>query len=163
MEGALSGGARGIHVRPATADDRGFVLDLVPRFAEFGLPPRHDPERVLPAVERSLDAALASTGGDAAVLLVAEADGERMGFVHIKVENDYFSGEPRAYVSDVAVAAEAEGRGAGRALMGAAEAWARARGHRTIALDVFAANARARAVYGRLGYEEDTVKMIKDL
>ena len=66
-------------------------------------------------------------------------------------------------MSDLAVAPEAEGRGAGRALMGAAEAWARARGHRRIALDVFAANGRARAVYGRLGYEEDTVKMIKDL
>ena len=98
MEGALSGGARGIHVRPATADDRGFVLDLVPRFAEFGLPPRHDPDQVLPVVDRSLDAVLASPGGDAAVLLVAEADGERIGFVHVKAENDYFSGEPRAYV-----------------------------------------------------------------
>ena len=162
MEEVFSEGLRGIHVRPATADDRGFVLGLVPRFAEFGLPPRHDPGRVLPAVGRSLDAALASPGGDAAVL-VAKSDEERMGFVHVKAENDYFSGEPRAYVSDVAVAPEAEGRGAGRALMGAAEAWARARGHRTIALDVFAANARARAVYGRLGYEEDTVKMIKDL
>jgi ribosomal protein S18 acetylase RimI-like enzyme len=163
VEEALSEGLRDIHVRPATADDRGFVLGLVPRFAEFGLPPRHQPGQVLSAVERSLDAVLASPGGDDAAVLVAEADRERMGFVHVKAENDYFSGEPRAYISDLAVAPEAEGRGAGRALMGAAEAWARARSHRTIALDVFAANARARAVYGRLGYEEDTVKMIKDL
>ncbi len=163
MEEVLSGGLRGIRVRPATAQDRGFVLGLVPRFAEFGLPPRHDPDQVLPAVERSLDAALASPSDDAAAVLVAELDGERVGFVHVKAESDYFSGEPRAYVSDVAVARGAEGRGVGRALMGAAEAWARARGHRTIALDVFAANARARAVYGRLGYGEDTVKMIKDL
>jgi ribosomal-protein-alanine N-acetyltransferase len=152
----------GTDVRPATADDRGFVLGLVPRFAEFGLPSHHDPGRVLPAVERSLGAALASPGDDTAVL-VAVSDDERSGFVHVKAERDHFSGEPRAYVSDVAVVRDAEGRGVGRVLMEAAEVWARARSYRTIALDVFAANARARAVYGWLGYEEDTVKMIKGL
>ncbi|MDP9474679.1 MAG: GNAT family N-acetyltransferase [Actinomycetota bacterium] len=162
MEEARQEGLGEIDVRPATADDRGFVLGLVPRFVEFGLPPRHDPGRVMPAIERSLGAALIAAGGDTAVL-VAEENGERVDFVHVKAESDYFSGEPRAYVSDVAVAPEAEGRGLGRVLMGAAEAWARARGYRTIALDAFAANARARAVYRRLGYEEDTVKMIKDL
>ena len=158
----VSGASGGIEVRPTAAGDRAFVLGLVPRFAEFGLPHRHDPGRVLPAVERSLGAALDSPGDDAAVL-VAESDGERVGFVHVKAESDYFSGQPRAYVSDVAVVRGAEGRGVGRALMEAAETRARSRGFSAVALDVFAANTRARAVYGRLGYEEDTVKMIKDL
>ena len=48
-------------------------------------------------------------------------------------------------------------------LMAGAEAWARARGFRVLTLDVFAANARARAFYARLGYLEQTLKLAKPL
>ena len=50
-----------------------------------------------------------------------------------------------------------------RALMAEAESWARARGWRILALDVFASNARARSFYQRQGYMEETLKMIKEL
>jgi GNAT superfamily N-acetyltransferase len=58
---------------------------------------------------------------------------------------------------------EAEGRGAGGALIRAAEAWARERGYRTLTLNVFSGNSHAREVYEHLGFEPDTIKYIKAL
>lgn len=50
------------------------------------------------------------------------------------------------------------GRGLARALMLAVEAHARAQGLRRLELTVFAPNARARALYDRLGYAVEGVK-----
>jgi len=51
----------------------------------------------------------------------------------------------------------------GRALLAAVEAWSVARGHRFVTLNVFADNARARAVYERAGYAPDTLRYLKTL
>ncbi len=61
------------------------------------------------------------------------------------------------------VAPGGEGRGAGRALMAAAEEWARGRGYRLLTLNAFSRNTRARRLYERLGYGEDMVKYVKEL
>jgi GNAT superfamily N-acetyltransferase len=50
-----------------------------------------------------------------------------------------------------------------RALMERAEAWARIRGFRILALDVFALNTHAHSFYQHLGYVEETLKLIKEL
>ena len=44
-----------------------------------------------------------------------------------------------------------------------AEAWSRDRNLRIVALDVFAHNSGARGFYARLGYQDETLKMIKEL
>lgn len=61
------------------------------------------------------------------------------------------------------VSSAAEGRGAGRTLVEAAEAWARSEGLDLITLNVFANNERARALYQRLGYAPDTLHYVKPL
>jgi GNAT superfamily N-acetyltransferase len=66
-------------------------------------------------------------------------------------------------VSTLAVTAAAAGQGVGRALMAAAEDWARQQGCALITLEVFAANSTARSVYARLGYAEQTLKLAKPL
>ncbi len=86
-----------------------------------------------------------------------------VGYLTIRPDTDYFSGEARAYIERLATTAAAEGTGAGRQLMTWAEAWARSEGFGAIALDVFANNARARRFYGRNGYEEDFVQMVRML
>ncbi len=58
------------------------------------------------------------------------------------------------YVEALAVTPAARSRGVGTALMQAAEHAARERRHATIGLHVGVTNARARALYRRLGYEE---------
>ncbi len=57
----------------------------------------------------------------------------------------------------------AEGRSAGRALISAAEEWVRVHNYSIIVLETGAANDRARAFYQRLGYQEESVKLIKVL
>ena len=47
--------------------------------------------------------------------------------------------------------------------MRGAEKWARQQGCRVMTLEVFGQNAAARAVYQRLGYQEQTLKLAKPL
>jgi RimJ/RimL family protein N-acetyltransferase len=47
--------------------------------------------------------------------------------------------------------------------MRGAEQWARQQGCRVMTLEVFGQNAAARAVYQRLGYQEQTLKLAKPL
>ncbi len=79
------------------------------------------------------------------------------------MSTDYFTGEAHGHVSDIVVDPQQEGRGVGRALLAAAEDWARSRGYRLISLNVFGDNDRARRLYEAVGYGTDTVKMVKEI
>jgi GNAT superfamily N-acetyltransferase len=154
-----------IRVRPARggdADDRAFLRAMAPRL-ETGMPPWIAAGTLAAAVARSvLDALQAGREGEA-ILVAEDAQGRRLGFVYVTTTRDGLSDEPLGYVSEFAVAADAEGRGAARALLDAAEQWSRGRGARAMMLRVFSANTRARAVYEHLGYEPDVLQLRKRL
>jgi ribosomal protein S18 acetylase RimI-like enzyme len=152
-----------LRVRTATLGDKGFILDLVHRFVEFGVPRWHDPRDIVSAIERVLDAPIDSSAEDPALMVAQDETGERLGFIRLETRPDHFTGERRGYVSEIAVAKNGEGRGVGKALMEAGEAWARGRGYQLLTLDVFAGNERARSFYRRLGYDEDSLSMAKEL
>ena len=111
---------------------------------------------MLAAIHRWLDDSLAD------VAFVAVEAGSIAGFVTV-TERKHFTGVPEAYVGELAVAEDAEGRGVGRVLMEAVEAWARERDLARISLDTGAANASARGFYAALGYEETDVRLSKAL
>ena len=96
-------------------------------------------------------------------MLVAERDGNRAGFVHVETAVDFFTRERHGHISTIVVAPEHEGRGAGRALLQAAEDWCRQEGYRLLTLHVFEANAPARRLYERAGFHVDTIKYLKTL
>ncbi len=152
-----------VRIRPAGPADRDWILRLAPRLHDFGPPPYRTREVMDRAVVASIDEALSGARPDATVLVAAGAPGALLGFIHLHGAKDFFTGELHGHVSDIVVAAEAEGRGVGQALMAAAEAWARERGYRLLSLHVFDGNARARSFYQRLGYRPDIVKLIKPL
>jgi ribosomal protein S18 acetylase RimI-like enzyme len=156
MSGAVDDRLR---IRPATLDDAAFVLGLVPRFAEFELPGDRRSEELVDEFGRSLREALAA-GAD--VFVAEDADGTPVGFIHLQTATD-LTGRPRAHVGDLAVTQDAQGRGAGRALMRFAEQWAAERGHDRIGLVALTTNERALRFYERLGYERDTVTLVKPL
>jgi ribosomal protein S18 acetylase RimI-like enzyme len=93
---------------------------------------------------------------------MAERDGIIAGCLHMIVTADFF-GRRHAHISVVATSAGAEGSGVGRALMVFAEDWARSRQLPLITLNVFAANARARRLYERAGFEVEVLKYAKPL
>jgi len=150
-------------IRPARAGDREWILALAPRLHAFGPPPWRPRDAMDQAVVASIDEGLTSPQPDQTVLVAEGARHELLGFIHLHAATDFHTGERHGHVSDVVVASAAESRGVGAALMAAAEDWGRSRGFRLLSLHVFDTNRRARALYERLGYRLDIVKMIKTL
>lgn len=151
------------NIRPATPDDRDFVLSIAPRLNEFDLPPWRDRVDMNRGDARVLGSVLSDPPAETAVFIAETEDGAPLGFIHLNVETDYYTNEEFGHISDIVVAPEGEGQGVGRALMAAGEDWARSKGYRLITLHVFTENTRARALYERLGYGEDFLKYIKAL
>jgi ribosomal protein S18 acetylase RimI-like enzyme len=152
----------GGQVRPATAEDEGFVLGLMPRLYEFITPAWRDAE-LMTRVDSELVEKNLRERPEGTAVLVAEEGGERLGFVHLFTSTDHYSGEAQGYVSDLVVAPGGEGRGVASALLAASEEWARGLGYRVLWLYVFSSNGRARHLYERHGYGEDFIRCVKQL
>lgn len=148
-----------VTIRPATAADERALLVLATRMANFELPPWRSADEITGADARAMIDALHGGHPDSQVF-VAERDGRVAGCLHLLVAQDFF-GRHHAHLSVIATSAEAEGTGVGRALMGFADDWARARGLPFITLNVFAANVRARRLYERAGYSVELLKYAK--
>ena len=148
-------------IRKAVAADERHVLDLSSRMANFELPPWRTPDEITGADAREMLEAMRSGHADSEVF-IAERQGEIAGCLHMVVASDFF-GRRHAHLSVIAISEKAEGTGAGRALMEFADQWARARSLPFITLNVFAANARARRLYERCGYDVELLKYAKRL
>lgn len=149
-------------IRPMEPEDRDFVLSLAERLEAVGVPPWRDPQK-MHAFHQHYANETARAGGEDEAVFIAEFDGERLGVVHVLETTSGLTGERQGYVATLAVTEQAGGKGVGRALMDAAEDWCRSRGLVIIALDVFARNSQARAFYTHLGYDEETLKMVRTL
>ncbi len=146
-------------IRPTRPQDYPALLDLSPRLA-IGVAPWRDPAKVAAAVRGWIESSLASAGEQGHAVLVALLGGQVAGMVSL-AEREHFTGELDAYVGELVVDRAIEGRGAGRALMAAAEQWAAARGLPRITLETGARNHRARHFYEDAGYQEEEVRLTK--
>ncbi len=149
-----------ITARAGSAVDRDFVIDTARRFAAFGPPPWRSALEIVAGEVRCLDDFFDGRLQGPS-LLIAEVAGTRAGFALLEPAIDYFSGEPHGHLGMIAVTDAAEGRGAGAALLRAAEDWAREQGYPRLTLNVFEGNQRARQVYERFGYQVETVRYVK--
>jgi ribosomal protein S18 acetylase RimI-like enzyme len=148
-------------VRPYESHDHDALVAIAERLAE-GAAGWRDPARWSAAVRGWVTGSIDRAAQDGAALLVATGAGRVAGFVSVSSRR-HFTGDIDAYIGELVVAAGAEGRGAGRALLAAAEDWASRRGYDRLTLETGAANARARAFYARAGYAEEEVRLSKDL
>lgn len=151
-----------ILLRPARPEDEPALLDLTSRLALFQPPPWRTREEICAADHPILVGALRHPD-DATSIIVAESGGAVAGFIFSTTKQDYFTGADYAHIEVLSVAEAAEGKGVGRALLQAAEAWAKERSYPHITLNVFAVNDRARAIYERNGYGQETVHYLKPL
>ena len=90
------------------------------------------------------------------VLLAEDGDGRPIGFVELSLRA-YAEGcqsDNVAYVEGWYVSPEVRGRGVGRALIGAAEDWARREGCTELASDAQLDNAASAAAHEALGFSE---------
>lgn len=150
-----------IQIRPFVVEDRAALLALAPRLL-VGIAPWLDPDAMLVAARGWIAGGIAKLGSDSAIFVATDCEGACIGFVSV-ARQTHFTGEERAYIGELVVATDAEGRGGGRALIAAAAEWAKAQGLPALELDTGAANARARGFYRRLGFGEESVKLVKRL
>jgi GNAT superfamily N-acetyltransferase len=152
-----------VTVRPARDDDRRFVFDTTGRLSSFGPPEWRSGGEIVEGERRTLREHFDGRT-DSCILLIAEdSGGERLGFAFVEEVHDYFTLERHGHIGILAVAAEAEGRGAAKALIAAAESWTRNRSMSRLTLNVFEANAHARQVYEHVGFRPGTIKYTKTL
>lgn len=145
-------------VRPFRPDDLPVLARLARERLVIGIAPWRDPDRWAATAEQWVQ----GQSGARRALLVAEEGGACAGFVDVSART-HFTGTEEAYVGELVVAESHEGRGAGTALMAAAEGWAREQGLGLIVLDTGTRNERARRFYARLGYAEESVMLAKVL
>jgi len=96
------------------------------------------------------------TRADRPIVFVADAGGHLAGFLELDFRK-YAPGcasSPVPFIEGWYVEPAMRGHGVGRALINAAEAFARASGHREIASDAELENADGIAAHGSVGYEE---------
>jgi len=96
------------------------------------------------------------------VVFVAEEDGALAGFLDLSLRPyaDGFASSPVPYVEGWYVDPDRRRRGAGGALMRAAEAWSRARGYTEFGSDTELANSMSREAHAALGFEEAEILVI---
>ena len=101
------------------------------------------------------------------VTLVAEADGQMVGFVDARLDRPFDAMHRDTlycYIAEIAVSSPFRSRGAGEQLLRAAEEWARARGAEYAFLEYNRANTRAAKFYAdRMGYRVASITAFKRL
>lgn len=100
-------------------------------------------------------------------VLVAEVEARIVGFVSVwaRIPQDEPDEPPEDYagISDLVVLPDYRNRGIGRALLGAAEDHARARGATSLRIGVLTHNSGAHRLYERVGFVDYRVQMTKRL
>ena len=158
-----------IRIRAATEEDAEGVTRTYQQSAAYHA--RLDPERYfVPAADETLARYRAGRQHppDAdAVTLVAELDGEVVGFVDVRLDR---SPDPMhremtyCHVIEIAVDDQHQSRGVGAQLLHAAEDWGRAKGAEFASLEYLAVNTRAAGFYQhRMGYHPAGILAVKRL
>ncbi len=155
-------------IRSAVPTDRAFVMSLVPRLVELGLPAWRDPRKLLAAyvevigsILRPQEAQGRSQRSDAALLIAEDAHATPLGFTLLVAATDCYTHERHGHVAQIVVADDRQELPAGLALIDAAGAWARSRGYRLLTMSEFWSDYPARALCQQLGFAEEIVKYRK--
>ena len=100
-----------------------------------------------------------------AIILVAELDGEVVGYVYAGIEPVSWLElrDQVGYIHDLAVADHARGRGVGAGLVDAAVAWLGERGMPRVLLWTAPQNETARRLFAKAGFRPTMIEMTKEL
>ena len=124
------------------------------------IPPWRDPQKMIATVQGGITESIKQHGNKTMVIVAEDEHGERLGFATVS-HDTHFTGEGQAYIGELAISEETEGRGVGKALAQACEQWAREQGYRILSLATGAANERALGFYRHMGYLDEDVKLVK--
>ena len=151
------------HIRLAHADDDEFILAVAERLTGFELPPWRKRSETLAGIRADIARHLRELPPASHLFVAEDEDGERLGFLHLQTQKDFFTGALNCHIADLVVAPEHDSRGVGGALVAFAEQWAREHRCRHMTLAVFPGNERARRLYEHHGYGHELIRMAKAL
>jgi ribosomal protein S18 acetylase RimI-like enzyme len=149
-------------IRQAVSDDEAAVLDLMPMLADFDLPGWRDPKDLWQGDAQLVRQHFAGDA-DQTRLVVAERDDAIVGLALVLIGEELLSHAPSAHLEAIVVAPQGRGVGLGRRLMHATEELAVAESARTLTLNAFRTNVRARNLYESLGFDGELIRYIKPL
>jgi GNAT superfamily N-acetyltransferase len=134
-----------MEIRPAAESDIPALMPLIRGYCEFY--ECDPPDAGLDEMSR----ALIASADDQGMLLVADEDGEVIGFAAVGWKWSSLRGARIAVLEDLFVAPEARGKGAADALIEASASRARENGAPVMTWLTAPDNRRAQAVYDRVG------------
>lgn len=153
-------------IRAAVPEDREAAVSLLPRLADFDVPPERNPDHLWHGDRDLLNDWFDGKRNDVETLLAIDCntdDETIVGVAVISYRKELLSHEPSAHLEILALDKSAEGRGIGQALLDAIEEVARDGGALSLSLHVFANNKRARALYERSGFSGELLRYYKSL
>jgi ribosomal protein S18 acetylase RimI-like enzyme len=148
-----------VTLRAATPADHPAIRALDPRLIAEAKLPGATREDFLRFQRRFTDAALADTNPKSRLIVAVDSGDQVLGYTHLKPTHDDVLDVETGYLSIIAVAESAAGKGIGRLLIEAAESWAKEQGYPSLLLDVFASNKTARSFYEKADVIEDSVRL----
>lgn len=163
----MSAAGSAITIRPAAAAD----LPTIGRLGAQLVRLHHDfdPKRFIPATSRS-EGLYASYLGSLlqepnVVILVAERDGELLGYTYGSVEDyDYMALRgPAGALYDIVVDPAHRGAGVGRTLLEATLGALAAKGAPRVVLSTAEQNTTAQRLFARMGFRRTMVEMTREL
>ena len=154
-EGAL------IQVRLYAPVDREFLLSLAPRLT-IGIAPWRNREAMEAAMRQFIIDSIEQRLTQTTLFVAVNQQGLQLGFASVSHAKN-FTGEPQAYLGELVVREDAEGHGVGNVLVKACEEWSRNQGYPLLVLDTGTANVHARRFYQHLGFQEESIRLVKQL
>ena len=151
-----------IVVREAQEHDRPFIFELSPNLAEVAKLEWHTDD-VVHQMQDDYIAEMLDETSDPNATFIAERNNVQLGFIHVRTHKDDISGETCGTIPLLAVSPKSQGSGVGKILIGYAESWAKGLGYRLLHLEVFANNHNAKIFYKNLGFQPETIHMIKPI
>ena len=149
------------HIRLAHADDDDFILAIAERLTSFDLPQWRKRSETLAGIRADIARHLRELPPASHLFVAEDEDGERLGFLHLQTQKDFFTGALNCHISDIVVAPAFDGHGIGSTMLAYAERWAKEHRCRLVTLSVFPGNEHARKVYERHGYGIELLRMAK--
>lgn len=150
-------------IRKASSTDAGIIKAMLPRLANFEIPPVRTPEQLWQG-DRDLVESWEKGERECLVYLATQGnDGDVLGAFIVTLREEVLNHEPSAHLEVLVVAEAAEGRGIGNALLQQAQIASKEAGAQSMSLHVFASNTRARAVYEKQDFDGELLRYYKPL
>ena len=153
-----------MRIRPYDDGDREAVVRLHEELQSFERAFRPTRAAGRAVSERQVDEYLTMLADEEATLLIAEREGQAVGYVFFLFEGEMLETQARqVYVQDITVTASARRQGVGGALMAAVRYAAHDGGAGVIDLQVLVGNDTAAAFYERQGFKPAYVGLKAEL